>query len=343
MAESSTGYIYGMKPYSGEGNKLDELIPYLLGDLANKGHHLYMDNFYNSVGRCEILQRLGTQVCGTMRRQRGEPASMKKITAPGQLKEGEKVTRHNGTGVLMTIWRDGKNKLVRMCTTIHEDEMVWVEERKKGHREKVRRLKPACIADYNKYMNGVDRMDQRIAYYPFARRTLRWNLKYVMYLFQLSFANAFVVYRAKGGKLKTLLDFMLSVIEAWTSVRAPAHSVEGAVAGPAVPRNDEEGEEEEDFLPLQFVHVPNAPKEDPNCRFAPDFHGHVLEELPAVGKHGKAKPYRNCRVHERNKAQGHCASKSTRYICKVCKVPLCPTECYFVYHSVADYQHHFRK
>ena len=108
-----------------------------------------------------------------------------------------------------------------------------VEEKKKGQREKVTRNKPLCVAQYNKYMNGVDRMDQRIAYYPFARRTLRWSLKFGMYLFQLCFANAFVVYRAKGGRLKTLLEFTMSVIEAWTAARAPVglQEVEGAVGG----------------------------------------------------------------------------------------------------------------
>ena len=342
-----------MKTYCGAGNKLDELIPYLLGNLVNKGYHLYMDNFYNSVGRCEILQKLGTQVCGTMRRQRGEPDVMKKITAPSQLKEDEKITRHNGAGVLLTVWRDGKNKMARMATTIHEDKMVTVLERKKGQQERVRRLKPQCVHEYNKYMNGVDRMDQRIAYYPFARRSLRWNLKYVMYMFELCFSNAFIVYRSKGGKLVTQLDFILSVVESWTAVRAPARpdEVEGAVGGEGeeeeeeeVGGRDEEGEEDgAGFLPLQAEHVPNAPKKDPETRMIPNFAGHVLVELPAVGKGGKHNPYKDCRVHARNKKNGHCPGKTTRYYCKECKVPLCPVECYFVYHSVAHYENYFAK
>ena len=64
-------YIYpaNMLPYTGAGRSLDDTVTGLLGDLAHKGYHLYMDNFYNSVSRCQVLRSLGTQVCGTMRRQ----------------------------------------------------------------------------------------------------------------------------------------------------------------------------------------------------------------------------------------------------------------------------------
>ena len=57
--------------------------------------------------------------------------------------------------VLLTAWRDGK-KIVRMVTTIHDNKMVQVEEKKKGQKEKVVRLKPECVAQYNRNMAGVD-------------------------------------------------------------------------------------------------------------------------------------------------------------------------------------------
>ena len=62
-------YPANMLPYTGAGRSLDDTVTGLLGDLAHKGYHLYMDNFYNSVSRCQVLRSLGTQVCGTMRRQ----------------------------------------------------------------------------------------------------------------------------------------------------------------------------------------------------------------------------------------------------------------------------------
>jgi hypothetical protein len=49
--------------------------------------------------------------------------------------------------------------------------MVEVERRKKGGRgvmEKV--MKPAAVVEYNKFMNGVDRIDQQISYYPVVSR-----------------------------------------------------------------------------------------------------------------------------------------------------------------------------
>ena len=222
----------------------------------------------------------------------------------------------------MTVWRDGK-KLARMVTTIHKDEEVEVSEKQKGHAVPLTRLKPAAFANYNRYMNGVDRMDQRIAYYTFTRRSLRWSLKYTFYLFQLTFSNAFVVYRAKGGKLKNLLDFMLEVIESWTTV-------------PSVRE-----EEEEDVQPLQPI-PKYATKEDRAGRLMSQFHSRILQELPDVGLKGKKNPRRLCRVHERNRTQGHLKEKiSTRWWCPACSVPLCPAPCYFVYHTAKDFEHCF--
>ena len=34
---------------------------------------------------------------------------------------------------------------------------------------KVVKEKPVCVIDYNHNMNGVDRLDQMISYYPFIR------------------------------------------------------------------------------------------------------------------------------------------------------------------------------
>ena len=37
--------------------------------------------------------------------------------------------------------------------------------------------KPTCIVDHNKYMSGVDGLDQMISYYPITRKTLKWTTK----------------------------------------------------------------------------------------------------------------------------------------------------------------------
>ena len=332
LCESKTGYCYAMSPYCGERTRLDETVLFLLGDLKDKGHHLYMDNFYNSVSRAQLVMGLGTHCCGTIRRFRGEPEVIKKVSHVKHLKEGERIVRHNGEGVMSMVWRD--KKLVRMVNTIHQDKMVTVEEKVKGSSKKVTYTRPECVVNYNKFMNGVDKMDQKISYYPFPRKTHRWNFKFIMYLFQLSFANALTVYKAKGGRQgMSLLDFILSVVEAWTALRAPGGGqpeveVEGsdeevgAVGGGEVTGGEEE---EEEVVP---VVIPAAPGYDPEVRKNCKLNGHDLRKFP-VGRGGKLAPSKSCRWCFVQKGK----RRETRYYCKECSYqPLC-IECFFLYHK----------
>ena len=92
---------------------------------------------------------------------------------------------------------------------IHTDSMERVHVRQRGHRDQAHVMKPSCIVEYNKFMNGVDRIDQQIQYYPFVRKT--------MYLFPFCFHNAFILFRIQNADLKctTLFNFISAVCRAW--------------------------------------------------------------------------------------------------------------------------------
>ena len=157
-----------------------------------------------------------TNVCGTLRKHRGEPQIISEMTKT-DLGVGEKVVRHNER-VMVVAWQD--KRLVRMVTTCHQDSMQWVEVWRRGNRDKVAQLKPECVVAYNASMNGVDKLEQNIAYYPFIRRSLNWSKKFVAYLFQLCMFNAYVLYRARNpGECKTLLEFICRVVKSWTVKR----------------------------------------------------------------------------------------------------------------------------
>ena len=200
-----------MAPYTGESNNLDTTVTGLLGDLSSKGYHLYMDNFYNQVERTEMLLRSsGTHVCGTLRRHRGEPPVLTKIARKGQMKKGEVVMRHRDK-VMVLYWRD--KKVVRMVNTVHPHDTILIKEREKGKgAAKFQKEKPVCVHEYNQHMNGVDRMDQKVSYYPFMRRTLKWPVKFIFYMLQITLANAFILHHHQGGKTRTLREFHLAVL-----------------------------------------------------------------------------------------------------------------------------------
>ena len=81
-----------------------------------------------------------------------------------------------------------------MISTIDENKEEEVLVKQKGHRDKVPVIRPCCVHRYNQYMSGVDRLDQYISYYPFARKGIKWSRKFIVYLFQIAMVNAMIIY-----------------------------------------------------------------------------------------------------------------------------------------------------
>ena len=74
---------------------------------------------------------------------------------------GERIVRHNGRAMVVA-WRD--KQVVKLVTTCHQDKMQTVDVWQRGNKAKVSVLKPECVVAYNSNMNGVDKLDQNIAY-----------------------------------------------------------------------------------------------------------------------------------------------------------------------------------
>ncbi|KAM9743810.1 piggyBac transposable element-derived protein 4-like [Menidia menidia] len=324
LCDSATGYCFNMQPYVGEARTLVEIVFSLLDRLSGHGYTLYMDNFYNSLALCERLLGAQTNVCGTLRKNRGEPQVIKELKKT-DLRMGEKVVRHNER-VMVVAWQD--KRLVKMVTTCHQDRIQGVEVWQKGHKDKVTQFKPECIVAYNSFMNGVDKLDQNIAYYPFIRRSLNWSKKFVAYLFQLSMFNAYVLYRARNGRrCKTLLEFIRSVVKSWTAKRhvGGLDEVEEQV------KEEEEGVEWDWDFQEEYFHTPRAPyNTDPESRRDGDLGRHRLQHLPPTSR--KARPARKCRVCAR---RGY--RSETKMWCKSCRVPLHAGDCFTDYHTKMNY------
>ncbi|XP_041960142.1 piggyBac transposable element-derived protein 4-like isoform X2 [Alosa sapidissima] len=291
LCDSATGYCFNMRPYIGEDSTVSEIVFSLLDRLPGHGYTLFMDHFYNSVALCERLLGAQTNVCGTLRKDRGEPQLIGELTKT-DLRMREKVVRHNER-VMVVAWQD--KRLVKMVTTCHQDRMQKVNVWQRGR--KVSQYKPECIVAYNSSMNGVDKLDQNIAYYPFVRRSLNWANKFVAYLFQLCMFNAYVLYQARNpGECKTLLEFIRRVVKS------------------------EEGRR-----------TPRAPyNTDPDSRLDGELSRHKLERLMPTSKKGR--PSRRCRVCARKGRRSE-----TKMCCKSCGVPLHAGECFTAYHTKLNY------
>ncbi|XP_046671180.1 piggyBac transposable element-derived protein 3-like [Homalodisca vitripennis] len=53
---------------------------------------------------------------------------------------------------------------------------------------------PEAVAEYNKYMGGVDRFDQHMASYNIAQKSTRWWMKLFYFFFESATVNSFILY-----------------------------------------------------------------------------------------------------------------------------------------------------
>ena len=54
--------------------------------------------------------------------------------------------------------------------------------------------KPQVVDEYNWYMLGVDRLDQRMSYYHFVRKSVKWWRKVFFWILEVAVVNAYILY-----------------------------------------------------------------------------------------------------------------------------------------------------
>jgi hypothetical protein len=67
------------------------------------------------------------------------------------------------------------------------------------------KIKPARVLDYNKNKTGVERSDQILSHYSFARKTIKWWMQLFFHIFDLAVVNAHTLH-TKTSKKKISLE-----------------------------------------------------------------------------------------------------------------------------------------
>lgn len=299
LCESDSGYVWKYDMYHGTGSTLKEIVTNLLSGTENKGHSVYMDNYYNSVELTQLLSQYGTHAVGTIRQNRGGPKDL--YTAACNQDRGQQVYAYTDEGnTMVSHWMD--KKVVNMISSKHTGNM---QESRKRNRAGELVYKPECVLEYNKFMGGVDKADQMIKYFPFIRPTLKWTVKFVSYLMQIAIHNASILYQ--GHNPKSCLGSFLKQCIKNIHAKHSKHS-----ENPGARDN------------------PRPPAADPPSRLSGKISDHKLVSLPATAK--KEFPTRLCRVCSRRGKRSE-----TRYMCASCDVSLHSGNCYTLYHSSKDY------
>ncbi|XP_017792101.1 PREDICTED: piggyBac transposable element-derived protein 4-like [Habropoda laboriosa] len=244
LCESTTGYMCHFEIYCAQGKRLIETIETVVSPYTDLWHHIYMDNYYNSVENTEKLLQNKIRICGTIRKNRGLPDCLKTIS----LKREEMAFRRK-RDILVQVWQS--KKTVSLISTIHSSKMEESHNIDRNTREKI--VKPNALIDYNKYMKGVDRADQYLSYYSILRQTTKWTKKVAMYLINCALLNSFVVYNSLSIGL--LMKFHQKLIK---TQKNQYHQ------HPALEKK--------------------AAKDDPPGRLSMDMRKHTLEPIVGTGK-----------------------------------------------------------
>lgn len=194
-------YTGTLDEYGGRGHA-SKVVMHLMEEKLDAGHALFMDNYYNSYDLAVQLLQRNTLCTGTLRSNRqNTPLDIKNA----KLGKGETLARY-ANGVMIGKWRDKRE--VTYISTEFGNSMVEFENRRHEVQQK-----PHPILEYNKYMGGVDKKDQMMAYYPFERKTLRWNLKLGLHIFHMLLINSYHIFKKYGPNSRMpLYDFRLHII-----------------------------------------------------------------------------------------------------------------------------------
>ncbi|XP_071490416.1 piggyBac transposable element-derived protein 4-like [Diadema antillarum] len=202
LCDAQTGFCLRWRQYVGaEGqdngdSATEALVKQLTEPFYNTDRVIVMDNYYSSVKLYEDLSRNGLGACGTVRsNRRGLPEEI----------------RRGGREMSAVTWHDVK--LVNVLSTVSSNDLKQKQIRSKnaeGGRRTIQ--KPATVDVYNRFMNGVDKMDQRMSYYRYPHKKIKGYRVTYHFTMEVALVNAYIAFRMAGHKMSTR-DFRCRVIE----------------------------------------------------------------------------------------------------------------------------------
>ncbi|XP_067661397.1 piggyBac transposable element-derived protein 4-like [Haliotis asinina] len=306
LADSRTGYMWNWQIYTGrqEGGRPHgltyEVVTSLCQPLYGKGHHVYMDNFFTSPSLFQELSDNQTGACGTLRASRLDVPQPVKDARP---KAGDDPHLYRDNEFLYITWTDKRK--VNLLTSIHNGSCFLKRVRSRASPNNFRDVrKPKAVQLYSQHMGGVDQADKQLQYYMVLHRCCKWWKKVFLYLMEVSFSNALIIFKAANpGKRVSSEKFRLVIA---------TRCLEGY---------ERQGRARSGR--------PATNLERPARLTARHFPGKTQDKTPK----GKIS-CNDCVVCSFRGAKRH----QTTFICKNCNVHMCPVPCFERYHTLINYK-----
>eukprot|EP00057_Strongylocentrotus_purpuratus_P017165 XP_011671639.1 PREDICTED: piggyBac transposable element-derived protein 4-like [Strongylocentrotus purpuratus] len=312
LADAKSGFCLDCNVYTGRdadraaapGGVTSAIVKGLTRPYYASGRHVYMDNFYSSPELYDSFADNKLGACGTVRlSRRGIPDEMK--AASVQSRKGDRPAFFRKGRLLGVSWHDTKR--VSVLSTIHNNSTVQKEIRHRGS-ENGRRpiIKPKVVEQYNQHMGGIDLLDQRMSYYRYPHRHMKWYRVIYHFLMEVALVNGHIASRiAPENQSKECVrrfrqQVICGLVDGYQKVKA---------GRPRVLR--EVNRNERTAVRLEgkhFIALNPSPKYKPDC------------------------------IVCAKKLEGNKRKRSqTRYFCKTCQLPMCLMICFEDYHTKVKY------
>lgn len=299
-ADSTTGYLLQFEVYEGKNaqrpanQSLGEHVVLSLSENIQPGTRLFFDNYFTCTRLMETLADRSILAAGTVRTNRKDlPVELKRNN---RLKKGEYLWRSKGQ-ITAYQWHDSKD--VHLLSNFHDPTETVEVSRKLANGSSVAVTCPKGLAEYNMWMGGVDKFDQKRNAYTSDRRSKKSWYRIFYFLFDASVVNAFIQYSANNDI--TYLWFRLVLGRQLVNGQTFRHHTS---TGPF--RKNKEGRKNGQ----KMVGVSEE------IRFTGS--GHNPQKVPTR---------RRCRWCSTTGSEVR-----TKFVCGACKVPLCAT-CFGAFHA----------
>ena len=338
------------------GNLINQLaarvVINLTKPLINRGYVLFADNFYCSVPLFQYLISVGINAVGTVRENSSSfPEVMKNRQSWGKkLDRGTIRYIRNGekpNDVLLVQWVD--RNVVSVLSTYHSaNDYDYCTRNTKvdGSHKKVKVLRPKCISDYNKDMNGVDLSDQMYHMYSVQYRTKKFWKTLFFHFVDICAWDAYVFWRElrnptpeqKMPKNYSFLDFKKDLALQLAFVEQKAITAEPEVRSFA--DLGTKVSNVEDFICKAKAHAVNSAKQRSatvkKAVSKKELWQNRLEKGHLPVKLEKHQVCKVCSVMKSvHSIDQSYRAKTSSFCCVVCDIPLCIGErnCFLLFHS----------
>ncbi|CAF1152749.1 unnamed protein product [Adineta steineri] len=212
LADSANGYMYDFQIYKGKDtDRTTSLGEHVVKTMVKEIHFSYrkvfFDNYFTTPDLLRYLYKKGLYAAGTIRGNRKNlPADFCCSNQKLNYGEYEYITSDY---LVLYKWQD--KKPVFLLSNFHDPTSYGIIYRKKKDGGTTTVTCPTSIIDYNRFMGGVDRADQRKESYALDRKSRRWWLRIFFNFLNISLSNSFVIYESCTGRNLSYLEYLSSI------------------------------------------------------------------------------------------------------------------------------------